>query len=895
MSSTPFRSVGQQRRESFVRSDLRAVDRTKQLQAHADSQQRALDAYQKGLLRANEFEAQNARTNSQVEINNTRLQQSNEITNAQIEAKNNQIVGQQALDSQRLAMQFDKQIRDMQNAQEIVRNQLSLQFMSQESKALSSFGESFLKLSSTLAENQIKQINEENQAAREESRMRELLDLNGAGALEKINQLQRFNAGADLDAQANAMENEGNLRDATNLRSHNGWAMYGALEGKAIKSALGLERRMQEAISRALEDGSLAYGNPNFERDLHILLNKEIRGSLSSDDLLNVPTPILAEYFQPALLKAVQSVTQKHFSDNNKLTKDKGISRAISELQVGAASERFAEDLPLLASSVVMKDPLNASKNLTRAAKLVGETTNSLQPLQEFRDFLLGSDLGKEYGVEALIEVEKQIDSFRDTTAKALKKELKDKAEMLVFNFKRQALTLSDPSELSAIRDEALQELATFPDEIQAPLFEKILDTDISDIVVIKQRNDESMLGVSPFALADHIRDNLLTVPQTPEEYKRLSQLADSYDKMTVNREEVDRVITQLNSEIEAQIPEVDKRVDQLQKILTGESSGSDMLRAAEFRKEEVLDFVKNYYATDPNPTPDGLRKAIKEIHPDLFESIKAREFDTFNEERLNNDIKFGSYKRSRQALVSGETALTTIPGGKRSGVSYLNAETNANAVRGLLGQLDADTGIFLTAEELQRFSAQWEIGVIDEKLDRLSDLADVSPRQFLAAQAEFYPSTGTLERREYPSPQGEKSTKVTYKYAFDFARDEFGLSRKGATVIANAMMEESSGITTEVHDQGTGYGLFGHRLDRRTNLENFAASMKRDKSDPIAQLTFALTELRDDYPHLFLILQSSNAKDDQYFEVMRKWLRFHHSLYDKRRNSLYDALKGLN
>ena len=319
------------------------------------------------------------------------------------------------------------------------------------------------------------------------------------------------------------------------------------------------------------------------------------------------------------------------------------------------------------------------------------------------------------------------------------------------------------------------------------------------------------------------------------------------------------------------------------------------MLRAADFRKQEVLDFVKNYYATDTNPTPDGLRKAIKEIRPDLFEPIKAREFDTFNEERLSNDIKFGSYKRSRQALVSGETALTTIPGGKRSGVSYLNTETNANAVRGLLGQLDADTGIFLTAEELQRFSAQWEIGVIDEKLDRLSDLADVSPRQFLAAQKEFYPVTGTLERREYPSPQGEKPTKVTYKYAFDFARDEFGLSRKGATVIANAMMEESSGITTQVHDQGTGYGLFGHRLDRKTKLESFAASMKRDKSDPIAQLTFALKELEDEYPHLFLILQSSNAKDEQYFEVMRQWLRFHHSLYDKRRNSLYDALKGLN
>ena len=154
---------------------------------------------------------------------------------------------------------------------------------------------------------------------------------------------------------------------------------------------------------------------------------------------------------------------------------------------------------------------------------------------------------------------------------------------------------------------------------------------------------------------------------------------------------------------------------------------------------------------------------------------------------------------------------------------------------------------------------------------------------------------SGALSLSNCNLKQLPKLAAASLRAAFDFARDEFGLSRKGATVIANAMMEESSGITTQVHDQGTGYGLFGHRLDRRTNLENFAASMKRDKSDPIAQLTFALTELKDGYPHLFTILQSSNATDDQYFEVMRQWLRFHHSLYDKRRNSLYDALKGLN
>ena len=110
-------------------------------------------------------------------------------------------------------------------------------------------------------------------------------------------------------------------------------------------------------------------------------------------------------------------------------------------------------------------------------------------------------------------------------------------------------------------------------------------------------------------------------------------------------------------------------------------------------------------------------------------------------------------------------------------------------------------------------------------------------------------------------------------------------------------MMEESSGITTREHDKEngkfTGYGLFGHRLSRKDALIKAAEGMKRDKSDPIAQLTFALEELKDEYPHLFKILQSPNARKDQYFHAMERWLRFHHSLHDKRRNSLYRDLKS--
>lgn len=902
MSNTPFRSVGQQTRQTFTDYDvLQAPDRTQNLARYADQQQQRRDSYQQGLQRANEFEANNRLTNSQLEINDTRLKLSSKLVAAEIAAKNQEIVDRQKLDNQRMAMQYDQQIRDMQNAQEIVRNQLSLQFMSQEAKSISDFGESFLKLSSTLAEKEIKRINEENQRAREEARMRELLDLDGAGALEKINQAQRFSAGADLDSQANDLENQGNRRDSTNLRSHNGWALYGALEGKAIKSGLSLKRRLEESVTLALQDGTLSYGSPNFERDVYILLNKTLRGVLSEDDLLNVPNAVISEYFQPAMLKAITSITEKHFADNAKLTKENGLNRALSEIQVGAATERFAEDLPLLASGVIMKDPLNASANLKKAATLVGETSTDLGPLETFKDFILTSDIGKDFGVEALIEIERQIDSFRDVTQKANLAEAKKEAKRIKFRFQKQARTLRDPSELPRLRTEALEEMSKLPEEAQADHYLDILSEEIADNIVIKQRNDEQLLGVSPYQMSATI-DRLLDQYQPPEEYKRLSDLRNKFDGIVEQEEDIQRAVSQLENEIDNLIPFQAKATDNLTKIITGFDSNNAYLRAAELRKEEIQEFVKDYYATEQNPTANGLRDTIRKVRPDLFKEIDPREFTFLNDQRLKNEITYGSYKRSRQAVFSMETALTQIPGGKKAGVSYLNPETNAYAVRGLLGELDGNTGIFLTPTELESMSANWELGIIDEKLDSLSDLADMSPRQFLAAQMKFYPGTGTLQRREYPAPQNDVSSgdapQVSYKYAYDFARD-FGLSAKGATVIANAMMEESSGITTTKHDKEngsyTGFGLFGHRLSRRDALFEYAERMGRKPEDPIAQLTFALNEIKNEYPHLFKILQSPNAKKEQYFFAMERWLRFHHSLHGKRSSSLYRDLEALN
>ena len=106
-----------------------------------------------------------------------------------------------------------------------------------------------------------------------------------------------------------------------------------------------------------------------------------------------------------------------------------------------------------------MKDPTKASENLKKAATLIGETAQDLDALDAYRDFLLDSDLGKSFGVEALIEVERQIDSFNDVTSKAKLQEDKKTAASILFNFQKDVRTSRDPTQFLKRQDEALQSL----------------------------------------------------------------------------------------------------------------------------------------------------------------------------------------------------------------------------------------------------------------------------------------------------------------------------------------------------------------------------------------------------------------------------------------------------
>jgi hypothetical protein len=104
-------------------------------------------------------------------------------------------------------------------------------------------------------------------------------------------------------------------------------------------------------------------------------------------------------------------------------------------------------------------------------------------------------------------------------------------------------------------------------------------------------------------------------------------------------------------------------------------------------------------------------------------------------------------------------------------------------------------------------------------------------------------------------------------------------------------MMDESKGDATAVHDEGTGLGLFGHRLSRREALIQFARARGKSPTDGLTQLQFAVNEIKTGYPGIWSVITSRNPTRNQLWQASKDWLRFNPSVYDQRQRSLFNAL----
>jgi hypothetical protein len=90
---------------------------------------------------------------------------------------------------------------------------------------------------------------------------------------------------------------------------------------------------------------------------------------------------------------------------------------------------------------------------------------------------------------------------------------------------------------------------------------------------------------------------------------------------------------------------------------------------------------------------------------------------------------------------------------------------------------------------------------------------------------------------------------------------EKLGYPKVAAQGIADNVIRESDGNSTEWGDNRTSYGLFQHHNERRDALLKWAGDKGRDASDPDTQIDFAEHELKTQYPELRKQLLASESR----------------------------------
>lgn len=172
------------------------------------------------------------------------------------------------------------------------------------------------------------------------------------------------------------------------------------------------------------------------------------------------------------------------------------------------------------------------------------------------------------------------------------------------------------------------------------------------------------------------------------------------------------------------------------------------------------------------------------------------------------------------------------------------NRGREAGRKRGLLAEIGqtAASGDYLSAGH--RAMQAGEVGLGLRLIDQGRQLS----------KAGYQPSSSPSGSELEPAAQRKVQSGGGNALVAQTAHDEFlkaGFSpaqaRIGAAALAGQAGQESGFNPTLTHDGGTGYGLYGHRLDRRTAMFNFLDQNGYGRDDAAGQTRFAVHELLND------------------------------------------------
>jgi hypothetical protein len=857
MSQTPFRSVGQQRRTEATNVKRSAPDRTRQTNELARQQQLQFDNLQTVIGIDQKLQLSNRLVLSDAELRNQQLVMAQLSDNLQFSQEARKLRQAQGLEDQKMLDDFDRQILNLRNAEQVTANDIKLQQAKTQSDSITAFGESLLTFSGTLAKKRIEEQNKANRQLQAKGQFDALMRRAGNPET-NLNQAQDARAaiGTDLNLKANELESQGLDNDATQLRSSNAFYRFGFQEGLALKAANGFQGSLDQAIAEFIENGQL-YGS----KDALVKVQQFIRNFsidyIDKNGLQALPEEILSAYFSRPMLVAQSKAVGKFNEVNNKVTKDLAVGTGINKLMTYVTSTndssvnpaQFQTTVTKEALAIIAADPTNAKANLKRLYNSIyNDTRYSEDPSKSSTVDRFISALSQDPNllpyVDPIVSQFQEDEYKRDQRIeKQAEKAEKDAADEFLNNTFRAAEGITSAEGMSRLRQEAFQspEYLNATSDQQMRMRDKLLDLKVSDSLSIQIQND-AFEATNPTAAERR---------QYAEDNRGFG--TDFYNEQMAQADKQDKVIKQYDSTLtsyKARILNIEPMIASGTKIYPP-GVKEKYRELVKVRQAELASRFKDWYQSQSDvPDPEQVDKFF-ERQNDLYEKVEQKDLESYLNDKVVGD--------GTSITGAAGAAQINVNGQKR--FNYTDTVLREKAQGGTLGTLDPTEGIFLSKGEVVSLTAAYEKdGTVAPLLQNLIDNSNTSVEEFLEGQAELYGMPGSVVKpgRQFRGVWNKTTSVRTY------------YSNKGYSKNASIAFQAVANLYD--FDKEEIYPLDGNALKP---YNDFADANKLNKKDPNTRMDFLDTIVRR-YQNLgngrnkaYQVLNSANPTVDDLVEAM--------------------------
>jgi hypothetical protein len=814
----------------------------------------------------------NQRRVDAIATDNARLTASQMNASNEALLRGEQLVGEQRLANIKLREDQTQEIRKLQLLHEQKRDELSLINKQQNNESLTAFGQQMLQFSQSLWKSNV----EEQKRKAEQMQAFAVLDyvLNpNIGETIRVDQAQytRLAKQGELSQLAQKLEASGLPNDAARIRASNPFYLHTMQEMSALTATNELPDYLNKVVLQAQQQGVLVKGDPDYDLKLQAIQYDSLRNFITEKGLSGMNPVVVARYLQGPMMQALAGVSKQFNSENNRHVKEAAASQALGDA---------------IASFDTLTDPVEVNKHISQNIAQGG--VDSLERL--FDGISRQASLtGNNAPLVALMEhpaMAPYLGKFASweknrlaEAEAALEKQNADTFKLLQAQFDME-IRRANPGDLPAIRDRFLQQASGLPYELASKLEEHIwsvrpgsvgnLDSRVRDVIELGDEKDLRRLLQNP-ALTNTQKEELnKAVAARQKAMSPEAKLALEQAKNLIISPEI--LPPQLKSAT-AINPFVKRQIDAVIK-----------------QREETLERRSREYWSRPNASVEGYQKWLDTQNADL---IKRK----ISIDQFGNVPELGEQARAPKATQQIPPTATVSHNGRQV-VWMLEDKTRQALLKGAYGDVNPRRTVVATPQEIMAVDNYYaSTGVYPKQWLALAVRTRVKPDELLSIQAGLHGMRGSPSlppTRSRPADAatgaGQPGTPVTRATAQQYALSA-GLSPRGALWFATNMMDESTGRPTAVHDSGTGYGLFGHRLGRKEALIQYAAQRGVNPSDGQMQLQFALDEIKSRYPDVWRTVSAPNPSLNDLWRASRTWLGFSESVYNKRFNSLRTAL----